>query len=573
MRKALLIYLYDKMEVGLSLALGYLKATADADEEIRKVWDIEILHKSQYTEIQELVESIESSRADLVGFSCYSWNIKAVRRAVSSLSPGRKPVVVLGGVEVTHNPQDALSRSRNADFIVYGEGEETFRVLLRRLGEDVHAGKTNNLENIEGIAWRRGRSISLNPPRPPIADLSTIPSPYLSNSYGDYIKVLPRAPLESTRGCPFFCTYCFEPRGFKKVRSFPVERVKEEVKHLVKLGIPEIEFFDTNMNLQRQRALEIFRFLSTQGKRTRYWFELRGELLDEGQARAIAALEFFAEVGLQTTNPRSLEAVRRRLNKRKFEAGIKTLMDVSIYRPCAFSMRLGFMVDLIAGLPHDTVSDFFRTFDYTFGLVPSKIGISIMKILPGTELYDQANQFKYKFDPTDDHMIASSSTLTNPEVKDLITFSYAVFSAYNKLHTVRTLGWAAEEMQTSPSELFMEIGRDIVGEKDTWEDYTAMDLCNLLKELSRKRGHDKVARWVAYKLSGEMYLNWLQKFREDRRSLWSRLLFGLGYRFLRLLRCLAPLPKSASYDTVPARGALRPRRDTKTGPTPQSAPA
>jgi radical SAM superfamily enzyme YgiQ (UPF0313 family) len=348
MRKALLVYLYDREEPGLSLALGFLKAYADADPAVRRSWSIEILHEPTDADPRQLAAGIRAAGADLVGFSCYSWNLRAVHRVIAGLTGEPKPIIVLGGVEVTPEPMRVMHGCRAVDVVVFGEGEATFRDLLRRLGADPEALSRGRLDDIEGMAWRRGRSIRVNDARPPIEDLSSIPSPYLTGVLRDRVRSVRTVALETARGCPYRCTYCFGGRGFKKIRTMPLERVREEVRYLVRHGVTEIEFYDTNINYRRSRALELFRILRTVGKRVRYWFELRAELIDGEQARALGALQYFAEVGLQSTNPAALTAVKRDLDRERFEAGVRTLLDASMYRPCAYSRRLGIVIDVMA---------------------------------------------------------------------------------------------------------------------------------------------------------------------------------------------------------------------------------
>ncbi|MBN2489374.1 MAG: cobalamin-dependent protein [Planctomycetes bacterium] len=557
MRKVLLVYLYGEGEAGISLALGYLKAHADADEEIRRTFSIEILHRCVTTDPRAVIHAIERCGAEVVGFSCYSWNYLAVSRIVSLLPARDRPLVVLGGVEVTPRPVAVLREVPQADAVVVGEGEETFRDLLRRLAESLPDRAARNLAGIAGLVWRAGAAIRTNPPRPPILDLASIPSPYLAGSFGDELRRIKRVPLESTRGCPFRCAYCFEARGFKRVRAFPLERVKAEVAHLVKLGVPEIEFFDTNVNYDRRRAAELFRFLGSVTKRVNFWFEFRAELLDAEQIQALAALRFFAEAGLQTTNPRALQAVRRTFDREKFQAAITALMEASIYRPCAFSPRLGVMIDLIAGLPHDRVADVLRSFDFAFGLVPSKIAVSLMKLLPGTEVHEQARRYRYEYDPHDNHVIRSSATLSRAQVAELNGFSHAAYAAYNTIHAVRTIGWTATRLALQPSAVFLEIGRDITRSGRPWEHYTVKDLSATLVRICREHGDEEAARQVVSKLVAETVLNVLQKIREKRRSWWRRAVFAVGYRLLRRFGGLAPLPVAAAPEVRRERPPTR----------------
>lgn len=554
MRKATLVYLYGQGEPGLSLANGFLKAFADADPAIKAAWSIDILHGCIETDLERVADELAAAAPDVVGFSTYSWNIKATHQEVRRLPRlNGKPFVVLGGVEVTPRPIEVMKENRRVDAVVVGEGEETFRELLRRLDEDPDAAANDNLGDVNGVAWRRGKSTRINDPRRPIPDLSVIPSPYLEGSYGDYLKTIETVPVETARGCPYSCTFCFEPRGFKTMRAFEMDRVQAELLHLIKLGVPEIEFYDTNVNYDRKRSVEIFRFLAKKGRHTRYRFELRAELIDQAQADALAPLAYFAEIGLQSTNMKALNAVKRTLHPQKFESGVKSLLAASPYRPCSYSPLSGVLIDVMVGLPHDTAEDILASFDYTFSLVPSRVAVAITKVLPGTELYDDVlkKKYRFKFDSDADHIIRSNATLSRSEVQDFIHFKYAADLAYNKLHAVRTIGWMATTMDIRPSAIFMEIGQTLKREERYWDAYTIKDLGQLLAAICRKHGNEDAAKKVESKLMAEAMLNMLQNLKEKRRSFWARALFRVGHRLLTMFTGLAPLPEG-----VPAGASI-----------------
>jgi radical SAM superfamily enzyme YgiQ (UPF0313 family) len=547
MHKALLIDLYALEEFDLSLALGYLKASADGDPEVHQAWEIELVHRSVKTDPDELVAFIMRSEPALVGFSCYSWNIRGVERVVSKLgSRAEKPVILLGGIEVTPDPSSVLKRNRAVDCVVYGEGEETFRVVLKQLREGRGSFDPEALSGIKGLAWRAGKSVHVNPERHPLEDLGAIASPYLEGTFGDSLKGKDRVMVETTRGCMYRCAYCYESRGFAKVRSFPIERVKEEVTALVKMGIPEIVFLDTNFNGEKDRALEILEHLRRLGGRTRYAFEIRAELLDEAQIKALAKLDFFIEIGLQSTNPKAIETSNRVFDGAKFEKNVRGLLEESIYRPCSFSAGAGVTIDVMVGLPHDTMSDILATFDYVFALAPSKIAVSMTKILPGTALYDQSKKHRYKFDPDAQYQILSNRHLPKKDVEALMRFREAVEYAYNRAHAVRTIGWAAADLKTKPSSVFMELGRQIGKGDRPFQEYTVKELADLLADFCVARGSVRVGESVGSKLTAEGLFNVLQKIKERRRSWWARLLFGFGHRFLSWFWGLAPLPEPYS---------------------------
>ena len=551
--KALLVDLYALPEYDISLALGYLKAYADADAQVRSSWEIALLHLPVATPAEEVAAAVARSGAALVGFSCYSWNIRAVERALARLPAGGKPLVALGGIEVTPDPEGCLRRNGAADLVVFGEGEETFREILAMLREGADRFGAATMGGIAGVCWRDGRRTRRNAARPPFPDLSVIPSPYLAGSYGDLLAGQDRVMVETARGCPYTCTFCFEPRGFARVRSFPVERVKEELAHIVRSGVREVAFLDTNFNMDRKRAVEVWDYLRTLGGRVRYAFELRGELLDGQQARSLSALDYFAEIGLQSIHRRSLDAVKRWYEPERFFSGVSGLLEAGIYRPCAHSAHGGVAVDLMMGLPHETVADVLASFDFVFAMVPSTVVLTMTKILPGTELYDDRAKFRYEYDAGAQYQMTSSGTITPKDVQEMERFRDAVDFAYNRLHAVRTIAWAAGSLGVQPSAVFVELGRRIAASGRPAAELTVDDLARLLEEFCRSRGDERLAGAVGDKLASENLLNTLQRRRETKRTWWANLLLRLGFRFLSRFGGLPPLPAAASPPVPSAR--------------------
>jgi radical SAM superfamily enzyme YgiQ (UPF0313 family) len=546
MRKALLIDLFALPEYDISLALGYLKAYADADPEIRGAWQIDLLHLPVGTPADAVVAAVAKAAPDLAGFSCYSWNIRDVERAVGRLPEDGRPIVVLGGIEVTPDPSGYLRKNRNADLVVFGEGEITFRDVLAALKDPASRPGAATLGSVQGVCWRDGKAVKRNAGRPPIPDLSTIPSPYLSGSYGALLKDQDRVMVETARGCPYTCTFCFEPRGFAKVRSFPVDRVKQELRSIVGAGVREVAFLDTNFNMDRKRAVDLWGFLADLGGRVRYAFELRGELIDAEQSRALSRLDYFAEIGLQSIHKRSLDAVKRWYEPERFSNGVRGLLEAGIYRPCSHSAHGGVAVDLMMGLPTETVADAMESFDFVFSVAPSSMALTMTKILPGTELYDDAKKFRYAFDEDAQYEMTSSATVTRDDARALLRFRDAVEFAYNRLHAVRTIGWLSDRLGLRPSKVFSLLGDRMAADGRPPATLTVKDLEEHLAALAAERGDARLAEEFRDKFAAENMLNALQRKREAKRNWWSRLLFKAGHGFLTRFGGLPPLPAPRS---------------------------
>ena len=536
MKRVLLIDIYALPEYDISLALGYLKASADTDPAVKAAWQVELLHLPVDTPADQVAAAIAKSGADLVGLSCYSWNIRAVERGLAAAAL-EGPMVILGGIEVTPDPAGYLKKVRRAAAVVFGEGEITFRELLLRLKDGPAP-----LEGIPGVAWRDGAAIKRNGPRPPIADLATVPSPYLEGSFGDLLAGQDRVMVETARGCPYTCTFCFEPRGFAKVRSFPTARAKAEIEAIVRAGVKEIVFLDTNFNMDRKRAVDLWKFLAGLGGGVRYAFELRGELLDAEQAKALAGLDYFAEIGLQSIHQRSLDAVKRWYEPRRFADGVAGLLDAGIYRPCAASSHGGVSIDLMMGLPNETVADLLASFDFVFSRSPSTIVLTLTKILPGTELHDDAKKFNYEYDPGAQYEVTGSKAITKADIATMLRFREAVDYAYNRLHAVRTIAWMAAGLGCAPSAIFQDLGKRMEADGRRSAEFAAEDLVPMLAAFAREKGNAAVADGVADRWSAENMLNVLQRNREAKRTWWRNLVFRTGYRLLGRFGGLPPLP-------------------------------
>jgi hypothetical protein len=348
--------------------------------------------------------------------------------------------------------------------------------------------------------------------------------------------------VETARGCPYTCTFCFEPRGFAKVRSFPLDRAKAEIECIVKAGVKEIVFLDTNFNMDRKRAVELWRFLASLGGGVRYAFELRGELLDAEQAEALSHLDYFAEIGLQSIHQRSLDAVKRWYEPKRFADGVAGLLDAGIYRPCAASTHGGVSLDLMMGLPNETVADLLASFDFVFSRSPSTVVLTLTKILPGTELHDDAKKFQYEYDPGEQYEVTGSKTIGRKDIAAMLRFRDAVDFAYNRMHAVRTIAWLSGSLKAAPSVIFMDLGDRIAASKRNPADLGVEDLAGLLSAIAREKGDAALAEGLQERWTSENMLNVLQRNRETKRNWWRNTAFKAGFRFLTRFGGLPPLP-------------------------------
>ena len=308
-----------------------------------------------------------------IGFSCSIWNIVPTLQTASILKKVQEDlVIVLGGPEAGADPEGILRDHPYIDWIVCGEGETPFLELLRRMerGEE--------LAGIPGLAGRVGSRIVYWPPA------AAAPIPVLPYGKADDLKNR-IAYIESSRGCPFRCSYCLSSRT-PGVTYFPLGQVKHRLNRVMAAGPREIKFVDRTFNLDRKRTLAIWsHILARTGPPCH--FEIEGRLLDDDMLRFLAQVpegRFNFEVGVQSTDPAVLAAVNRSTDwGRPRDALVRLRRETNVH----------LTLDLIAGLPEQTPASFARSFNEVYHLQPHRLQLNFLKVLPGTDLRRDAHRF------------------------------------------------------------------------------------------------------------------------------------------------------------------------------------
>ncbi len=404
-----------------SLALGYLKAYATKDDDVTKNSNIEIVDfcKSCNTVLQILFY-LESLKPDIVGFSCYVWNtdmILDICRMMGQVIPDTK--IVLGGPEVGPVAEKVLEENKAVDVIVRGEGEATF---LELLGFFVN-GK-GSLGSIKGISYRENNKINTNEDRPLIKNLDDIPSPHLLGILRPKDQV---AYLETYRGCPYKCAYCYEGKDYREIRYFSDSRIKKEIELIMNdTGVNSFSFVDPVFNLNRKKTQELTKILSeanTHGTLL-HTIEIASETINKATIDDFKRAKVVSvETGPQSANQETLENVKRHFDKEKFARGVKLCVKNGIKVLC----------DLIIGLPGDNFFRFNRSIDYVLSLKPGVIVFSSLNVLPGTYLYQNSKKFGLKFDDQPPHLVLATSTFPYREIRNAETLSISLTKEYQSV--------------------------------------------------------------------------------------------------------------------------------------------
>ena len=343
------------------------------------------------------VAGIVALQPALVGFSMYLWNRVLCGEIACELARCLPDVTIFaGGPEATADPAGVL-HDFPYDFLIVGEGEQPFAQVCARLA----AG--NGVSGIPGVAVMTEHGLLLAPSAP-LADLDTIPSPYLnkvldSSSYPGILWQL-------SRGCGFACDFCFDSRGSHGVRRFSLERVEAELRHFAASGVSQVFVLDSTFNQDVRRAKAILRMIKKHAPRIHFHFEVRSEFIDQEMAQLFARITCSLQIGLQSSDPHVLKGVNRDFNRDSFIARINTLNDSGAV----------FGFDLMYGLPSDTLTGFCASLDFALGLYPNHLDIFPLAILPGTALAARSDAIGLRHLPQPPYTLLASPTFSEEDM-------------------------------------------------------------------------------------------------------------------------------------------------------------
>ncbi len=360
-----------------NIAIRYLKAFA------RPEFDVDIAEYTIKDPVMNIVTDLIQKKPTIIGFSCYIWNIEETIKVVKMIKKIDSSIqVIVGGPEVTYDVLDWMNSVNEFDYIVIGEGEETFKQLLVALKGDTQ------VENVHGIAYRQNGNIKINPQRNKL-DLRELPSPFRFEE--DLSHLSKRVTyIETSRGCPFTCQFCLSSIEVG-VRYFDRDKIKDDIRYLMKNGAKTIKFVDRTFNISRSYAMEMFQFLIDEHlPGTVFQFEItadimRPEVIEFLNKEAPRGL-FRFEIGVQSTNDYTNELVKRKQN---FEKLSRTVMLVKE------GGKIDQHLDLIAGLPEEDYNSFQKTFNDVFAMRPEELQLGFLKLLRGTGLRINAKEHQY----------------------------------------------------------------------------------------------------------------------------------------------------------------------------------
>ena len=395
----------------------------------------------------DILKDIYLEQPDVVCFSCYIWNISFVRELVPDLKKILPQVEFwAGGPEVSYDAVEFLKKNPAFFGVMVGEGEETFHELAGYYIER----KPETLSGIRGVAFRdenKGRDIVHTGWRE-LMDLSKVPFAY-SNLTEFKNRIIY---YESSRGCPFSCSYCLSSID-KKLRFRDIELVKKELQFFIDNKVPQVKFVDRTFNCKHDHAMEIWRYITENDNGiTNFHFEISADLL---RAEELALMKTMRpgliqlEIGVQSTNPQTIKAIRRTMDFEKLKRIVEQIHSFG---------NIHQHLDLIAGLPYEGYDSFHKSFCDVYALRPEQFQLGFLKVLKGSYMMEMTGEYQILYKDREPYEVLSTAWLTYGEILRLKMVESMVEVYYNSGQFKNTLVFL-EKYFDDPFRMYEALGR------------------------------------------------------------------------------------------------------------------
>ncbi|MDF2944917.1 MAG: hypothetical protein K0S01_3775 [Herbinix sp.] len=481
-----------------NLAVYSLRAYAKKYAEHINLVEYTINHSEE-----DILKEIYKEQADVIAFSCYIWNIDMITRIVTELKKVQpKAKIWFGGPEVSYDAKECLQAQEQLDGIIIGEGEQTFLELM-----EYYVEGTKDLEAISGLAfkgkarvtsdtcynqakrdvelgnkWVENEAITVTSDRQPIL-LDTVPFPY------EDMKTFENKIIyyESSRGCPFSCSYCLSSID-RRVRLRSADLVKKELKVLMDYQVPQVKFVDRTFNCNKKHAMEIWSFLKEQDNGiTNFHFEISADLLEEDEIEFLSTLrqgQVQFEIGVQSTNPDTVEAIKRKMDFNKISLNVNRIkVGNNIHQH----------LDLIAGLPLEGYTAFERSFNDVYKLKPDQLQLGFLKILKGSLMEQECNTYGITYRDTPPYEVLFTNFLTYDEVLQIKGVCEMVEIYYNSGQFTYAINYL-EHFYNSPLRMYQEINDYYESKKIALQAHSRIKRYEILLEYFKEKVINKVEK-------------------------------------------------------------------------------
>lgn len=419
-------------------------------------YDIKVLESTINANLHDFAQKIILEKPQAVSFSCYIWNITQTLEICKEIKENLNCKIILGGPEVAYRPKDVLEKYDFIDFVLSGEGEWNFPLLLDNINGD--------LNTVDGLTYRKKNEIITIPEK---EYTNTPPSPYSDDFYNNLKGRI--AYIETSRGCPYRCAFCLSGRC-SKLRFFDLEQVKKDIINLANSGTQTLKFVDRTFNANSKRANEILTFIKENygtkiPENICFHFEIAGDILTNDTLEILSQMPMGAvqlEIGMQSFNEDTLKKINRKTNTEKLIKNIKRLLEMG---------NMHIHIDLIAGLTGEDLESFKNSFNIGYSLKAHMLQMGFLKLLYGADMRENPEDFPCEYIETPPYEVISTPWISADEMKTLKNCEDAVDRLYNSGRFLFTLDYLIDEMGISPFDLFNDFGNSIDGTNMRLSDY------------------------------------------------------------------------------------------------------
>ncbi|MBQ6860460.1 MAG: DUF4080 domain-containing protein [Clostridia bacterium] len=451
--------------VHTNIAIKYLYESA-------KDKNIEVIEFTINEPINKILREIYDRDANVIAFSVYLWNIDEILKLSENIKKIQPKIkIVLGGPEVTYQSRLLLEKYTFIDYILIGEGEESFPKLL-----DFMENENQEKDILKNVSYRKDDGTIVEGEIAIVCDTNKIPkiASQIVEGYDGKIVY-----IETVRGCPYNCSYCLSST-IKGIRPFDMQRVKDELLILMKAKIRLVKFVDRTFNYDKQRALEIWKFILENNISSEFHFEISAHLIDEEVLEfleSVPAGVFRLEIGVQSTNPETIKAINRTTNFEIIKSVVQRIMNKG---------NITTHLDLIAGLPFEGYERFKESFNDVYDLKPTELQLGFLKLLSGCEITMKKDKYSYEYTSYPPYEILQNEFISFEELSKLKYVEEMVDVYHNSLRYKNSFGYVLNKYE-KPFDMFYELSR------------FALENNYFTRKISAEEWFDVLARFYIYK--------------------------------------------------------------------------
>lgn len=403
---------------------------------------IEIAEYTINHQEEDILADIFRRKPDVIAFSCYIWNINYVESITRDFHLVQPDVPIwVGGPEVSYDAGSFLKRCSHITGVMAGEGEKTFHSLAGH-----YINRTEELTEIAGLVFRDGKNNIIQ--NAPGRQMNMDEIPFLYENLSDFENRI--IYYESSRGCPFSCSYCLSSID-KSVRFRSTDKVKKELQFFLDQKVPQVKFVDRTFNCSHRHALEIWNYIHEHDNGiTNFHFEISADLLNEEELTLLNKLRpglVQLEIGVQSANLETIREIDRTMDLSGLDRIVSRIHE---------GKNIHQHLDLIAGLPQEDLASFKHSFDVVYGMEPHQLQLGFLKVLKGSKMHDKAPEYGLVYRHGPPYEVLFTNWLSYEEIRELKEIEEMVEVYYNSGQFTYTLKRLVKEF-ASPYELYASL--------------------------------------------------------------------------------------------------------------------